>query len=691
MISRRRWCFSSFAFIAFTLLALFSSAASAKDGEGEIYALLVGVNDYAEAPPGSPYGAADLKGAVNDVALFKSLLINFYQVPDDGKHIKVLLDKSATHAAIAQAFSDHLTRNAKLNRKATFILYFSGHGSLIVDSDGDEGDGFDETLLAHDSRAAGGKDITDDEIETWLAALKQETNNIALVIDSCHSGTISKQPPSSILSRRAPVIRNANDALPKGALRDATSINDADRAYSIITGSLADEVSNEGPVEIEDGKQEWHGFLTYSLVRVLQRDPTMSYLQAVKLAERGVQLYAPSQHPQAEGDVDRQVFGGIGTREDPFAPVSAINGDVITVEIGSAHGIQSGALLAIYDQATKQLSGEKGKIAEAQVEDVGIRSSTARVVGTPRSTVTTTSKAKVISPYASNVRIPVAVASPPAELQIGGVNPIGTLLEERLRNNPLLRLEKNSASAVVSVEISCVQAGQIIPVERTQSLSGTCQRAYYLSPRDQVGALYGFFAVDDGKSADAVVAVLEKFARQQNLKNLYNGSSPLNGGVKFRIARVEVKSLNGVKTPVKNVVVQDSTVPVFKVGEYFRFFIRNESDQTLYFSIIGLGTSGSVFILGDALSGEKILAGGEIYTKPARKIGRPLGVETYVLLVTTSPINVRSLENAGVKARAPGPLGSLLYGLTSSIKDSEPATELDLDSWATVRLDIDVR
>ncbi len=73
-----------------------------------------------------------------------------------------------------------------------FLLTFAGHGSQIPDENGDEEDGFDETWVAYDRM------IVDDELFFLWSRFKPRTR-ILVISDSCHSGTITSVPPSSIV------------------------------------------------------------------------------------------------------------------------------------------------------------------------------------------------------------------------------------------------------------------------------------------------------------------------------------------------------------------------------------------------------------------------------------------------------------------------------------------------------------
>jgi hypothetical protein len=70
--------------------------------------------------------------------------------------------------------------------KEKYLFFnFSGHGTQVVDEDGDEEDGFDEALCPSDFEVAG--TLTDDVLCSWLESLP--AHRLFAVCDCCHSGT----------------------------------------------------------------------------------------------------------------------------------------------------------------------------------------------------------------------------------------------------------------------------------------------------------------------------------------------------------------------------------------------------------------------------------------------------------------------------------------------------------------------
>lgn len=146
-------------------------------------ALLIGINSY---PKTKRFN--DLQGCINDVELQRHLLIHRFGFnPND---IKTLTDQQATRDGIFTAFNEHLVKQAKTGDVVVF--HFSGHGSRVADPDKIYPDGLNSTFVPADDSAAGDKgvvnDITGRTLFLLMSALKQKTENVTVVLDSCHSG-----------------------------------------------------------------------------------------------------------------------------------------------------------------------------------------------------------------------------------------------------------------------------------------------------------------------------------------------------------------------------------------------------------------------------------------------------------------------------------------------------------------------
>ncbi|HQJ40370.1 MAG TPA: caspase family protein, partial [Exilispira sp.] len=121
-------------------------------------ALLVGINKY--KIPG-----CDLNGCVNDVTNLRDILLKYFgfEVSD----IRVLTDERATKKSILDGLS-YLTKSAK--KDDILVFQFSGHGSQIVDKNGDElKDNLDEILCPYDMDWEGTY-IVDDELNNLFGS-----------------------------------------------------------------------------------------------------------------------------------------------------------------------------------------------------------------------------------------------------------------------------------------------------------------------------------------------------------------------------------------------------------------------------------------------------------------------------------------------------------------------------------------
>jgi len=145
-------------------------------------ALVIGINKYQYI--------GELPGCVKDATNIQQTFanLNIYQY----SQTRILTDEQATRQAILDGL-EWLSAGSKPGDKVLF--YFSGHGDQQVDKNGDEpDDGLDETLCPVDtSLTTRANMIIDDEIDSYLQRLKDR--KVLVIIDACHSGTITKGRP----------------------------------------------------------------------------------------------------------------------------------------------------------------------------------------------------------------------------------------------------------------------------------------------------------------------------------------------------------------------------------------------------------------------------------------------------------------------------------------------------------------
>jgi hypothetical protein len=162
------------------VLTLTSAGTSA-----EQRALLVGVGKY--SVPG-----IDLPGIDLDLERMRETLglMGF-----EDSQIRTLLDDQATSRNVTREFRTWLREG--VNPQDRIVFYYSGHGSNTPDFDGDESDGVDEVLVTHDVRRImknGKRALTgvvdDDTMAALIAGIP--STNIWIIVDACHSGTVTR-------------------------------------------------------------------------------------------------------------------------------------------------------------------------------------------------------------------------------------------------------------------------------------------------------------------------------------------------------------------------------------------------------------------------------------------------------------------------------------------------------------------
>lgn len=145
----------------------------------EPVALIITVGEYAH-PRISP-----LPGTRKDSKTIQRLARDF----GIDRHL-ILKDRQVTLRNVRQKFKE--LRNIAGKDDLVWV-YFSGHGLQIADESGDESDRKDEVLTMYDTGAENGKIVNvlvDDEVKSLMGSLKSEHQ--WLIVDACHSGTISK-------------------------------------------------------------------------------------------------------------------------------------------------------------------------------------------------------------------------------------------------------------------------------------------------------------------------------------------------------------------------------------------------------------------------------------------------------------------------------------------------------------------
>jgi len=173
------------------ILSLFALPSQAEDR-----ALLIGIGDYLHNPPAertylsNDFLLSDLSGIDKDMYMMQDIATAW-----GFQNITSLSNEQATlgniRAQIQQLLIDGVQPTDRI------LLYFSGHGSRVIDHSGDEADGKDEILVLYDTLEVDTSEgkrlkniLLDDELGEWLAKIPSQ--QVWVIIDACHSGSSTR-------------------------------------------------------------------------------------------------------------------------------------------------------------------------------------------------------------------------------------------------------------------------------------------------------------------------------------------------------------------------------------------------------------------------------------------------------------------------------------------------------------------
>lgn len=159
----------------------------------EGYALAIGLNRVDPAHYGGWDGS--LTGCEPDARDMKDIAIR------QGLNAEILLTAQATREAVIGKLNDLAE---KLQADDLLVVSYSGHGGQVLDQNGDEADGLDETWCLYNGQ------LIDDELNAAWAKFKKGIR-ILVFSDSCHSGTVLKMIKSDFENPSQKRIRELNN------------------------------------------------------------------------------------------------------------------------------------------------------------------------------------------------------------------------------------------------------------------------------------------------------------------------------------------------------------------------------------------------------------------------------------------------------------------------------------------------
>lgn len=640
-------------------------------------ALLIGIDNY--------QNIRTLDGCVNDSQLMRSVLLERFGFPEG--HVTQLLDGQATRAAILGAF-DALV--ASTGQNDVVVIHFAGHGSQMRDREGDEPSGFDSTLMPVDTgrEPHENRDITDDEIHEVLTALAAKTSHITVLVDACHSGTVTRDAFGAKTRSVEPDLRPL-DELPPSPVPRAGQTRGASGAsgwlplgdkYVLIAGCRDDEESKEYFPPEGGGP---HGALTYFLAEQLRAATACtSYRDIFDIAAAKVTAYNPIQHPQMEGTADKCVFGVTDLSPEPFLRVTARSGPSATLSGGQALGVTAGSTYAVLGPDAKR-HDPAAVLGTLTIRTVAPFHATADIVSeTAPGAIASGTRAFETAHAFGDMALTIECVGDQARADF-------TPLVEKSR---LVTLATAGAPAAVRIY-------HLAPRTSAQPGDPVPQVGALTAPRwavvDTTGALLmPLKPLDDAATVVDNLEKIAKFRRALAFDNPAGGA--LRDAVGVEILRQEA---SGAFAPAVDTATGVTTIDH---GQRIRVRVHNDADRALFASVLYFGTGCEIFadapkrvapgVTVDLVEGDITLP--ENY--PFIDLGDPLrgvdSVETMKIVLTEEAVDFQGLAQAGVRSvgeptTPPTPFAEALQdvvGASRGFRKTPPAAETGARQWATV-------
>lgn len=623
-----------------------TASSDAADASDKI-ALLIGINDY------KSQSIPKLKGCENDVRDMELLLRDKFHFP--AANIKTLINSQATYAAIEQQFDEHLLANAGENTVA--VVYFSGHGSRVDDDDpSEEPDGYDECLLAYDSRAGGVSELRDDTIHELIEKLIAKNTKVSFVFDSCHSGTASK---ATYATRGVPPANDASIPLsPRSAEYNADSGFDGD-GYVMLAACRSNQYAFE---YYDEESRQPRGTFTYFLARELRSATgSVSYLGLLERLQGPVSGARP-QNPALMGQPNRVVFDTTPVQTShPYVTVDPTSrDDMVTIKGGAVLGITKDSEFDVYPADAREFGEDVPVAAEIKVTEVGSYSATARLI--EGESIKFGSRAVERKHVFANRTFPVFFDLA-GELE--GTVEAGDALRS-VRN--LLTTDEeyqNSFRIVDSAGQSDLQIVQNenkeIVVRRGSEQDGNA--TMIASPPISINS-----ANIDTRVVDQIV----HWARWLSVLRLQNPGAAAK--LSFEIEGPQRESL----TP---------NVLTFNDGDQIRLVVNNSCERPMYFGVIDLSDDGSITAVypQNGMLDDPLAATEKLTTELTS--AKPLTTDHLMLLAFDQPVSLQFLLSGSAPKTTD--LKSVLPVALASFQ-ARPARPIEPDTWHTTVRTIEV-
>jgi hypothetical protein len=633
--------------VVLTLCMAFGSGFAQKK-----HALVFAIGDYPET------GGWGKISSSQDVGYIKNTLIK-QGFPE--ANVKVIADSAATKTGIENALKNLI---ATVGTNDVVVIHFSSHGEQVADNNGDEADGYDETIVSYNAAMFTKEDekeafargslskesfqklqanyFRDDEFGGYIQQLRAKLGkdgDVVVFMDNCHSGTGTRGSAKVRGGKGALKYEGYNPTLKPQAGDEVFKENTASRGnenelatYVVVSAALASELNYETTGDDNVGM----GSLTYAISKVFETlKPGTTYRTLFAKIQAIMNEKVPGQHPVLEGNgLDRGLFGGKFVDQKPYIEIEKINNPLeLIAKAGTFAGLSVGAKVTIYPAGTADPS-----TAVALAKGIVIKStnykSTIKLDKVTKAAQPSLLYAFITEPV-FNVK-PIVVAFAPKSR--------GTVTYTTAETDKITAaLKKLPLVAMVGAPDLLIEKGENEDFIKVASNG------------------YVFSSLPSASDTLILKKTIRRYAQYQFLQQLTVKDSTVTAQVKL------VPIANG-KPDERFMAAKFEERPYeFKDGDSVMLWIRNPGKKAVYVNILDMQPDGKVntFLPNteqEIYPADLKIAPGETRTFPNYVIvmGEPYGTEVLKVFVTTKEINLEGLATPQEKATTKrGSLGML--------------------------------
>ncbi|MBC6454527.1 MAG: caspase family protein [Hormoscilla sp. SP5CHS1] len=648
---------------------------------GKIYALLVGIDNYAKYP---------LSGCVNDITAVEEYLRD--RIPKTRLQLVKLIDAEATRQKIIDGFTTHL---CQAGSEDVALFYYAGHGSQGCAPEEHwhmEPDRLNETIICWDSRTGGAWDLADKELAYLIDKVGQRDPHMVLIVDCCHSGSGTRDIDAvvrrvdEIDKRDRPLnsfifAQESADIASRGYQENSAGWQMPSKNHILLAACRSDELAKE-----YNGDCQARGAFSYFLLHNLQKaNGNLTYRELFESTNALVRGKVNDQSPQLEArnsirDADQHFLGGAIAQRDPYFTVSHDKQYGWIVNGGAVHGLQKpskgGTILALFPFGTDvpQLRDPELASGTAKVTQVRQQLSFVEISGIENLAENQTFKA-----------IPISLPLPRLQVSFEGEETGVELARQALKTAGSLYRPSLYISAVENSE----EIDIVLVADKGQYIIRRPRDDRPLVAPLPLNSSHAGYTGDD---ALKVIRRLEHIARWTNTLEL---SSPAASGlrpsdVKMEFVlydsqtastasamRLEYEEYNGELVP-----------PTLKIR------LTNSSQRTLYCAVLDLAENFSVNNPFFDSSTVKLEAGAEIEGRWIDLVvpdelwsqGITEYKDIFKLIVNTQEFDARILEQEALDlpTRSLGDTYQSLFNSKSNTRDAVASRrDRSYDDWLT--------